>query len=85
MLWWILVGLIAGWATGKLARSTEYEMLTDVVLGVAGALLGGLVMRAIGFVGRGSLPYTIFVAIFGAVLLTWVGRMWLGRRGTPTR
>lgn len=74
-LWWIIVGLIAGWATGKIMKGSGYGTLMDIVIGIAGAFIGGFIMRSLGFAGSGGLIYTILVAIGGAVLLTWLLRM----------
>ena len=35
ILWWIIVGLIAGWATGKILKGSGYGPLTDILLGPA--------------------------------------------------
>jgi uncharacterized membrane protein YeaQ/YmgE (transglycosylase-associated protein family) len=80
-LWWIIVGLVAGWATGKIMRGPRQGVLMDIVLGIAGALVGGWIMRAIGFAGQGNMIYTILVAIGGAVLLTWLYRLIFRKRG----
>lgn len=74
LVWWVIVGLVAGWVTGKIMRD-GYGVLTDILLGIAGALVGGWIMRGLGFAGRGGLFYTILVAIGGAVLLTWLFRL----------
>lgn len=75
IIWWIIVGLIAGFATGKIMKGEGYGTLMDIVIGIAGALIGGFIMRALGFAGEGGMIYTILVAIGGAVLLTWVVRL----------
>ncbi len=31
VLWWIIVGLIAGWATGKIMRGSGYGVLADIL------------------------------------------------------
>jgi uncharacterized membrane protein YeaQ/YmgE (transglycosylase-associated protein family) len=80
MIWWIVVGLVAGWATGKLMRGAGYGPLMDIVIGIVGALIGGFIMRSLGFAGQGGLIYTIIVAIIGAVILTWLVRLITGRR-----
>lgn len=80
ILWWIIVGLIAGWATGKIMRGTGYGALMDIVLGIVGAIVGGWIMRAVGFRGHGGIVYTILVAIGGAVILTWLYRLVTGNR-----
>jgi uncharacterized membrane protein YeaQ/YmgE (transglycosylase-associated protein family) len=33
-LWWILVGLVAGWATGKIMKGGGYGFIVDVILGI---------------------------------------------------
>jgi len=80
ILAWIFVGLIAGWATGKLMQGSGYGVIMDIVVGIVGALVGGFIMRSLGFAGQGGMIYTILVAIAGAVLLTWIIRMVTGRR-----
>ena len=74
ILWWVIVGLIAGWATGKIMKGEQRGVLMDIVIGIVGALIGGFIMRLLGFSAAGGLIYTILVAIGGAVLLTFVVR-----------
>src|SRR6266481_6169473 len=71
MLWWIIVGLVAGWLAGKLVRGKGFGILADIVLGILGAIIGGWIMGVLGFAGRGGLLYTILVATLGAVVLVW--------------
>jgi uncharacterized membrane protein YeaQ/YmgE (transglycosylase-associated protein family) len=78
LLWWIIVGLIAGWATGKLMRGSGFGPVMDIVVGIAGAIIAGWIMRAIGFRAGGGMLYTILVAIGGAVVLTWLFRLIVG-------
>lgn len=83
VLWWIVVGLVAGWLTGKIMGGTGKGVLGDILLGVAGALVGGWIMRLIGGTGHGGTIYTIVVATGGAILLTWLYRLFTrGRTGT---
>ena len=82
ILWWIVVGLIAGWATGKIMRGEGYGTLVDIIVGIVGAIIGGAIMRALGFSGQGGTIYTILVAIGGAVILTWLLRLITGGRGS---
>jgi len=80
ILWWIIVGLIAGWLTGKLMKGSGYGTFMDIVVGIVGAVIGGFVMRALGFADQGGMIYTILVAIGGAVLLTMLIRLITGKR-----
>ena len=75
LLWWILVGLIAGFITGKLMQGGGYGPIMDIVVGIVGAIAGGFIMRALGFADQGGLLYTILVAVVGAVLLTLLLRL----------
>lgn len=54
-LWWIIVGLIAGWATGKIMKGGGFGVIMDLVIGIAGAVIGGFLMRTLGFAGQGGL------------------------------
>jgi uncharacterized membrane protein YeaQ/YmgE (transglycosylase-associated protein family) len=74
ILWWVIVGLIAGWATGKIMKGGGYGAIMDIVIGIAGALVGGWIMNLLGFSAEGGLIYTILVAIGGAVVLTLIFR-----------
>jgi len=81
MLWWICVGLVAGWATGKILKGSGYGALADIVIGILGAIVGGFVMRSIGFAGSGGFFYTVCVAVLGAVILVWLEHFFSGSRG----
>jgi uncharacterized membrane protein YeaQ/YmgE (transglycosylase-associated protein family) len=74
IIWWIIVGLIAGWAAGKIMKGRGYGVIADIVLGILGGIIGGWVVGQFGFVG-GGLIGSILVAILGAVILIWLTRL----------
>lgn len=74
IIWWIIVGLIAGWAAGKLMKGRGYGVVADIVLGIVGGIIGGWVVGQLGF-GGGGLIWSILVAILGAVILIWLTRL----------
>ena len=75
LLWWIVVGLIAGWLAGKVMRGAGYGVLVDIVLGILGAIVGGWLFGALHiFIGYGLIG-SILVAFVGAVLLVWITRL----------
>jgi uncharacterized membrane protein YeaQ/YmgE (transglycosylase-associated protein family) len=78
-VWWILVGLIAGWAAGKIMKGSGYGTLGDIILGIVGAVVGGWIMQLLGFAGQGGTIYTILVAILGAVIMVWIIRKIKGK------
>lgn len=75
VLWWIIVGLIAGFITGKLMKGSGFGPFMDIVVGIVGAVIGGFVMRSLGYADQGGLLYTVFVAVIGAVLFTLLLRL----------
>ena len=78
-LWWIIVGVIAGWATGKIMRGSGFGFWFDMLLGVAGAIVGGYIAGMLGFASSGGFIYTLVIAILGAVLLVFVFRLIKGK------
>jgi uncharacterized membrane protein YeaQ/YmgE (transglycosylase-associated protein family) len=79
IIWWLIVGLIAGWLTGKIMGGGGKGALMDIIIGLVGALAGGFLMRLLGGSGEGGMVYTILVATLGAVILTWLVRKMTAR------
>ncbi|MFQ5752900.1 MAG: GlsB/YeaQ/YmgE family stress response membrane protein [bacterium] len=70
---WLIVGLIAGWLTGKVMRGKGYGVIGDVVVGLIGALIGGWMFAHLGIFARGLIG-NIIVAFIGAVVLVAIIR-----------
>ena len=73
-IWWIIVGLIAGWAAGQIMKGGGYGVVADLLLGIVGGIVGGWVVGLLGL-GGGGLIWSIVVAILGAVILIWITRL----------
>lgn len=73
LIWWIVVGLVAGWAAGKIMKGSGYGTLMDIVLGIVGAVVGGFLLGLLGIHGEGLIG-SIVVAIVGAVFVIWLSR-----------
>jgi uncharacterized membrane protein YeaQ/YmgE (transglycosylase-associated protein family) len=80
LLAWIFIGVLVGWAAGRILEGNGYGPLMDMVMGIGGAVAGGLLMRATGFQGFGGTVVTSMVAVIGATLLTMVVGFANGRR-----
>jgi uncharacterized membrane protein YeaQ/YmgE (transglycosylase-associated protein family) len=75
LIYWIVVGLIAGWLAGRVMKGAGYGVLVDIILGILGGLVGGRVFRMLGiWPGRGIIG-SIIVAFVGAVILVWIARL----------
>jgi len=80
ILAWILFGLVIGIIAKVLMPGRDPGgFIVTILLGIAGALLGGFVGRAMGFYGEGQTAGWI-MSILGAVLLLAVYRMMARRR-----
>ena len=67
---WLLVGLVSGWLASQVVRGGGSGVLTDIVVGIVGAFIGGMILRAEGWRAPfGGYAGLIFVAFCGAVLL----------------
>lgn len=82
VLYVILVGLIAGWATGKIMKGSGYGVLTDILLGIVGAIVGSRVLSFFGIYTTGGLIPSILVAILGAIIIVALVRMLKKARNT---
>ena len=75
VIWWILVGLIAGWLAGKAMRGGGFGPLMDIVIGMIGAVIGGWLFSSLGVFPGGGLIGSILVAFVGAVILLALARL----------
>jgi uncharacterized membrane protein YeaQ/YmgE (transglycosylase-associated protein family) len=74
-IWFILVGLAAGWLAGQLMKGGGFGVVGDIVVGVIGALLGGVLFRTLGVSAGGGLLGSLIVATIGAVILLFLLRL----------
>ena len=85
---WILLGLVAGvLAKALLPGDDPGGIIVTILLGIAGAFIGGLIARALGFgdpIDEFFDISTWIAAIIGAVILLAIYRMLVGRRRTRT-
>jgi uncharacterized membrane protein YeaQ/YmgE (transglycosylase-associated protein family) len=71
---WIIFGAVAGWIASLIMGTNRQQgCLMDIVVGVVGAFLGGLVFSLFGGQGvTGFNIYSLLVAVLGAVILLWI-------------
>jgi uncharacterized membrane protein YeaQ/YmgE (transglycosylase-associated protein family) len=73
---WVIVGLIAGFLASVAVGGTGFGLLGDIVIGVAGAFIGGYIFhQAHWHAPFGGLAGTIFIAFVGAAVLLLVLRL----------
>lgn len=73
---YIIIGGIAGWLASKIMRTGRQGILRDIIVGVVGAFLAGLVLNLLGVdVNNGGYWFTFIIALAGAVVLLWLTRL----------
>ena len=80
---WIVFGLIIG-ALAKLVMPGRDPggIIITMLIGIAGALLGGFIGRAIGLYGPNQAAGWV-MSFIGAIILLWIYRMVVRRRAVP--
>jgi uncharacterized membrane protein YeaQ/YmgE (transglycosylase-associated protein family) len=70
---WIVLGLLAGFIGSKLVNKRGEGIVIDIMLGIAGAFVGGLLFSLLGARGVSGLNlYSLFVAVIGSVVFLLV-------------
>jgi uncharacterized membrane protein YeaQ/YmgE (transglycosylase-associated protein family) len=75
LLWWIIVGGIAGFLAGKVMKGGGFGVLMDIVIGMVGSIIGGWLFGMVGLFSGGGLIGSILVAFVGACFLLWLIRV----------
>ena len=73
-LWFILIGIAAGWLAGQFMKGGGYGLVGDLIVGVVGALLGGWLFGLAGIAAAGLIGQLV-VATIGAIVLILVLRL----------
>ncbi len=68
LLWLLLIGLVAGWFAGRIMKGRGFGLAGNLIVGVLGSLLGGLLFEALG------VPATAY-GLLGALVMAVVGAM----------
>ena len=69
LVWFLLIGLAAGWLAGRIMKSGSGGLVGDLIVGVIGALLGGFLFNLLGFSANGLLARLITATVGSVVLI----------------
>ncbi len=69
---YIIIGALAGWIAGKVVKGGGSGLLRNIVIGVAGALVGGFLLSFFVDTAAGGWWFTLFTAVLGSVILLWI-------------
>lgn len=68
IVWFLLIGLCAGWLGNQLMRGGNAGVVTNLIVGVIGAILGGFLFSLVGL-GATGLIGSLITATVGAIVL----------------
>lgn len=68
IVWFLIIGIVAGWIAGQLMRGGGFGLIGNLVVGVVGALLGGFLFGLLGISAFGMMG-SLVTATAGAVVL----------------
>lgn len=74
LLWFILIGIAAGWLAGQIMKGGGFGVVGDLVVGVIGALLGGYLFGILGIASIGLLG-NLLMATVGAIVFIIILRV----------
>ncbi|MDB5822098.1 MAG: GlsB/YeaQ/YmgE family stress response rane protein [Herminiimonas sp.] len=74
LLWFLIIGLIAGWLASAVVGG-GFGLIGDIVVGVVGAFIGGFLFRQMGVSAGGGVLGSIVVATIGAIVLLLLLRL----------
>ena len=80
LLAWIGIGAVVGWGAGRIFQGNGYGPFMDILMGIGGAVVGGLLTRPARFGGYGGTIITTLVAMTSASLVTMLAAYVNGRR-----
>lgn len=72
-VWFLLIGLVAGWLAGQIMRGRGFGLVGNMVVGVIGAFLGGFLFALLGLQGSGLMGSLVTALVGAIVLLLIVG------------
>jgi uncharacterized membrane protein YeaQ/YmgE (transglycosylase-associated protein family) len=71
IIWFLIIGIVAGWLAGKIMRGGGFGLIGDLVVGVIGALLGGFLFGMLGLSANGLIG-SLVTATVGAIVLLFL-------------
>ena len=78
-LWFIIIGIVAGYVAGKIMRGGGFGLIVNLVVGIIGGVLGWL-FSLLGIYSTGGIIGSLVVATIGAIVLLWIVSLFSGRR-----
>jgi len=76
----ILIGVAAGYLAGKVMKGKGFGLVLNLILGVVGSFVGGLIFGVLRIAVGGSFIGSLITAFVGAALLIFIGNILHGKK-----
>ena len=73
-IWYIFIGIIAGFLAGKIMRGGGFGLIINLLLGILGGVLGGWVFALFGLAASGLIG-SLITSTVGAILVLWIASL----------
>ena len=70
-IWYILIGLVAGYLASLVVKGNGSGLLLNLVIGIIGGILGGWIFSLFGLIAVGTLG-SLITSVAGAIVLLWI-------------
>lgn len=80
LIYWIIIGLVAGWLAGQIMRGGGFGLIGNTVIGLVGAVIGGYIFSALDVSVGTGIVNQIITALVGAVILLAILNLLAPRR-----
>ena len=73
LVFFLLIGLAAGWLAGQITKGGSFGLVNDLIVGVVGAFLGGILFGLLGL-GSTNIIGSLIMATVGAIVFLFILR-----------
>ena len=78
-LWYLLIGLVAGWLANLIVRGSGAGLLLNIIIGIIGGFLGGWLVGLMGWIPTGTFG-TLIASVVGAIVLLLIVSLFTRRK-----
>jgi len=72
IIWFIIIGIVAGFLAGQIMKGKGFGLVTNLLVGVCGAIIGGWLFGELGIHLGSGLIGALLTALLGAIILLFV-------------
>jgi len=75
MIWFLIIGAVAGWLAGKFTKGSGFGILRNIIVGIIGALVGGLLFGVMGLTATGLVGEIVTSTVGAIVFLSALAKL----------